>query len=119
MDRSILVVDDDPAFRELAGRYLADAGLKVAAEADTVAQAIAVAEETRPDAILVDIDLPDGDGVTLARRLTSMPWQPQVVLTSVDPDAAAPDEVRRSGALAFLSKDKLASGALLHLLNDN
>jgi CheY-like chemotaxis protein len=118
MDRSILVVDDDPAFRELAGRYLADAGLKVAAQADTVAQAIAIAEETRPDAILVDVDLPDGDGVTLARKLTSMPWQPQVVLTSVDPDAAAPDEVRRSGALGFLSKDKLASGALLHLLND-
>ncbi|HEX4751788.1 MAG TPA: response regulator transcription factor [Solirubrobacterales bacterium] len=112
-------MDDDPAFRELAGRYLADAGITVAAQADTVAQAITIAEETRPDAILVDVDLPDGDGVTLAHRLTSMPWQPQVILTSVDPDAAAPDEVRRSGALAFLSKDKLASGALVNLLEDN
>jgi CheY-like chemotaxis protein len=119
MDRSILVVDDDPAFRELAGRYLADAGITVAAQAGTVAQAIAIAEETRPDAILVDVDLPDGDGVTLAHRLTSMPWKPQVILTSVDPDAAAPDEVRRSGALAFLSKDKLASGALVNLLDHN
>ena len=32
MDRSILVVDDDPAFRELAGRFLADLGLRVTAE---------------------------------------------------------------------------------------
>jgi DNA-binding NarL/FixJ family response regulator len=119
MDRSILVVDDDPAFRELAGRFLAAAGITVAAEADTAAKAILIAEETRPDAILVDVELPDGDGITLAGTLTALPWRPRVVLTSVDPDAAAPDEVRRSGALAFLSKDKLAGGTLLHLLDDN
>jgi CheY-like chemotaxis protein len=118
MDRSILVVDDDPAFRELAVRLMADVGLTVSAQADTVATALKIAEETKPDAILVDVDLPDGDGVTLAGALTALPWQPQVVLTSVDPDAAPPDEVRRSGALGFLSKDTLASGALLQLLVD-
>jgi CheY-like chemotaxis protein len=116
MDRSILVVDDSPAFRELAGRFLADLGIRVAAQADTAAEAIEVAEATRPDAILVDVDLPDGDGITLAGALTALPWHPRVVLTSVDPDAAGPDEVRRSGALAFLSKDKLTSGTLLRLL---
>jgi CheY-like chemotaxis protein len=116
MDRSILIVDDDPAFRELAGRILVDLGLRVTAQADTVAAAIAMATEIRPDAALVDIDLPDGDGIELAGRLAALPWSPRVVLTSVDPDAAAPDEVRRSGAHAFLSKDKLANGALLGLL---
>ncbi len=76
-----------------------------------------MAEETKPDAVLVDVDLPDGDGITLAGALTALPWQPRVVLTSVDPDAAGPDDVRRSGALAFLSKDKLANGTLLRLLD--
>jgi DNA-binding NarL/FixJ family response regulator len=116
MDRSILVVDDDPAFRALAVRFLADLGLHVAAEADTAAAAIAMAEETRPDAALVDIDLPDGNGIDLAGTLAALPWAPRIVLTSVDPDAAAPEEVRRSGAHAFLSKDKLANGTLLRLL---
>jgi CheY-like chemotaxis protein len=116
MDRSILIVDDDPAFRELAGRILVDLGLRVTAQADTAAAAIAMATDTRPDAALVDIDLPDGDGIELAGRLAALPWSPRVVLTSVDPDAAAPDEVRRSGAHAFLSKDKLANGGLLGLL---
>jgi CheY-like chemotaxis protein len=116
MDRSILVVDDDPAFRELAGRFLADLGLSVTAEADTAAAAIAIAMETRPEAALVDVDLPDGNGIELAGTLAALPWGPRIVLTSVDPDAAAPDEVRRSGAHAFLSKDKLANGALLRLL---
>jgi len=119
MDRSILVVDDDPAFRELAGRFLADLGLHVSARADTAATAIAMAIETRPEAALVDVDLPDGDGITLAGALTALPWRPRVVLTSVDPDAAAPDEVQRSGARAFLSKDKLANGTLLRLLEDD
>jgi CheY-like chemotaxis protein len=119
MDRSILVVDDDPAFRELAGRFLADLGLRVTAEAGTVAAAMAVAEEVRPDAALVDVELPDGDGITLAGALTALPWRPRVVLTSADPDAAAPDEVRRSGARAFLSKDKLANGGLLRLLESD
>jgi DNA-binding NarL/FixJ family response regulator len=119
MDRSILVVDDDPAFRELAGRFLADLGLRVTAQAGTVAAALAVAEAVRPEAALVDVDLPDGDGVTLAGALTAMPWRPRVVLTSVDPDAAAPDEVRRCGASAFVSKDKLANGGLLSLLESD
>jgi CheY-like chemotaxis protein len=119
MDRSILVVDDDPAFRELAGRFLADLGLRVTAEAGTVAAALTMAEETRPDAALVDIDLPDGDGITLAGVLAALPWKPRIVLTSVDPDAAPPDEVRRSGAYGFLSKDKLTNDSLLRLLESD
>jgi DNA-binding NarL/FixJ family response regulator len=116
MDRTILVVDDDPAFRELAGRLLADAGIRVAAEAGSAEEAISAAKETKPDAVLVDVDLPERDGIALAEELTALPWQPRVVLTSVDPDAAGPDDLRRSGALAFLSKDKLANGTLLRLL---
>ncbi len=119
MDRSILIVDDDPAFRELAGRILVDLGLRVTAQADTAAAAIAMAMETRPDAALVDVDLPDGDGIELAGRLAALPWGPRVLLTSVDPDAAAPDEVRRSGAAAFLSKEELANGTLLGLLESD
>jgi DNA-binding NarL/FixJ family response regulator len=116
MDRSILVVDDDPAFRALAVRLLADAGIKVAAEADSADAAISAAEASRPDAALVDVELPDRDGIALAGELTALPWRPRVVLTSVDPDAAGPDDVRRSGAHAFLSKDQLANGTLLRLL---
>jgi DNA-binding NarL/FixJ family response regulator len=116
MARSILVVDDDPAFRELARRILADVGLKVVAEADSAAAAISAAKAMEPEAALVDVDLPDRDGIALAQELTALPWRPRVVLTSVDPDAAGPDEVRRSGALAFLHKADLANGTLRRLL---
>jgi CheY-like chemotaxis protein len=116
MARSVLVVDDDPAFRELAGRMLVALGMNVVAEAGSVAEAIAAANATRPDAALVDVDLPDGDGISLTHELTALPWRPRVVLTSVDAEAAGPDDVRRSGAMAFVRKADLPNGTLRGLL---
>ena len=71
---SVLVVDDDATFRRLARRLLAADGLVVVAEADSVAAALSMAEETKP-AALVDVELPDGDGFELAGRLTALPWR--------------------------------------------
>jgi DNA-binding NarL/FixJ family response regulator len=116
MSGMILIVDDDPAFRSLARRTLRAEGLIVVGEAESVAAAIAAAHELRPDAVLVDVGLPDGDGVALARELTALPWRPRVVLTSTDPEAASPDEVRASGAGAFVAKDDLPNAPLVYLL---
>jgi DNA-binding NarL/FixJ family response regulator len=113
---SVLLVDDDPVFRGLARRMLQATGLIVVGEAETVAAAIAVAHEVRPDAALVDVGLPDGDGIALAGELTALPWRPRVVLTSTDPDAASPEDVRRSGAGAFVAKDELPNAPLRQLL---
>jgi len=74
MTRSDLVVDDDPQFRELAGRLLAASGLTVIGEADSVSAALEAAVQLKPSAVLVDVELPDGDGVTLARELAALPW---------------------------------------------
>jgi DNA-binding NarL/FixJ family response regulator len=115
MSGSVLVVDDDPAFRRLAQRMLAAFDLAVAGEADTVASAIAAAGSLRPDAVLVDVGLPDGDGIALARQLTALPWRPRVVLTSSDADAASLSDVRHSGAEAFVPKDQLPNAALNRL----
>jgi DNA-binding NarL/FixJ family response regulator len=114
--RSVLVVDDDPAFRALAGRLLRAAGLNVVGEAGSVDQALTAARELRPDTALVDIDLPDGTGIAVATELTALPWRPRVVLTSVDAEAAKPADVRRSGAEGFVPKSELADGALRLLL---
>jgi DNA-binding NarL/FixJ family response regulator len=113
---SVLVVDDDPEFRVLARRVLGGNGLSVVGEADSVATALAAAAELQPDVMLVDVGLPDGDGIALARELTALPWRPRVVLTSIDADAASPREVRRSGANGFAPKDELPNAGLRLLL---
>jgi CheY-like chemotaxis protein len=103
----VLLVDDDRTFRGLAARLLASLGIGEVVEAGTVASALEAAERLRPVAALVDVTLPDGDGVELARRLAAMPWTPRVLLTSSDLAAAT-----RAGAIPFIAKDHLADGTL-------
>jgi DNA-binding NarL/FixJ family response regulator len=112
MSRSVLLIDDDPTFRRLARTTLTGTGLTVVGEAGTVAAARASATRLEPEIILVDVGLPDGDGISLARELAALPWRPRVVLTSVDPDAATPEDVRQSGASGFVPKEDLPSSGL-------
>jgi DNA-binding NarL/FixJ family response regulator len=116
VSRSVLVVDDDPVFRGLARRLLAAVGMTVIGEADSVAAALAAAVEIEPAAILVDVELPDGNWVELAGRLIALPGRPSVVLTSIDADAVSDDDLRRSGARAFVHKADLPSAPLAELL---
>jgi DNA-binding NarL/FixJ family response regulator len=116
MTTSVVLIDDDPAFRDLARRVLTYTGMAVVGEADSVATGLEMAAEQHPQAVLVDVGLPDGDGVELARRLAELPWRPRVVLTSSDPDAASPEDVHASGAQGFAPKDELAGAALSMLV---
>ncbi len=77
---------------------------------------MAAASELKPDAALVDVGLPDGDGVALARALSALPWSPRIVLTSTDPAAASSEDVRRAGAGAFVAKAELPNAPLARLL---
>jgi DNA-binding NarL/FixJ family response regulator len=113
---SVLVVDDDAAFRGLARRVLAVFDLGVVGEAASVAAALVAATRLRPTAVLVDVGLPDGDGITLACELVALPWHPRVVLTSSDAGAATAHDVSRSGARAFVPKDRLPNSPLDRLL---
>jgi CheY-like chemotaxis protein len=116
MGVSVLVVDDDAAFRALARRLLTARGLTVIGEADSVGAALVAATGGEPSAALVDVGLPDGDGLDLARRLTELPWRPRVVLMSVDADVVTAADVVRSGARAFVHKADLPNAPLAWLL---
>lgn len=113
---SVLLVDDDRDFRALASRMLAGMGLAVVAEAGTCAAAAAAAAELRPDAALVDVGLPDGNGLVLAQQLAALPWRPRVVITSSDPDAADGGAIRRIGAAGFVAKEDMPNRSLRAML---
>ena len=116
MAYSVLVVDDDDAFRRLASRLLAGLGLTVVAEAGTCAAGREASDALRPYAALVDVGLPDGDGHALAGQLSAQPWQPRIVLTSSDPDASSLAAAQAVGAIGFLPKAELASETLRAML---
>jgi CheY-like chemotaxis protein len=113
---SVLVVDDDPEFRKLATRLVIASGLTVVAEAGTVATALSDAGRLKPSAFLVDVELPDGDGLELTRELAALPWRPRIVLTSIDGDIITTEEAWNAGALAFVNKADLPNAPIARLL---
>jgi DNA-binding NarL/FixJ family response regulator len=108
---TVLIVDDDASFRSSARVLLAVRGYQVVGEADCGTEALALASTICPDAVLLDLNLPDADGLAVAARLTAA-GVPRVLLTSSD-SAAAPDRLRRDcGAVGFVAKEDLAGAAL-------
>jgi DNA-binding NarL/FixJ family response regulator len=116
MVSSVLVVDDDPSFLALAVRVLEEMGVERVVTAPDAATALFEADNRRPEAALVDVGLPDREGIDLARQLAELPWKPQVVLTSTDQDAGLAIGNSQDGALAFVPKEDLAGRTLRRLL---
>ena len=104
----VLVVDDDPRFRALARTLLQASGCSVVGDAADGAQAVAAADRLRPDAALVDVQLPDTDGLALARTLTDGHPGVRVVMTSTDRTLVDAAALAACGAVAFVPKDELA-----------
>jgi DNA-binding NarL/FixJ family response regulator len=109
---TVLLVDDDAAFRARIRAALTERGYEIVGEAATLAQARGAVAELAPDALLLDVNLPDGDGVRFAEELSATASPPRIVLASNDPGAAPPRLVRRSGATGFFAKTELLAADL-------
>ena len=101
---SILVVDDEMGIRELLNEILTDEGHTVYA-AESAVQARTIREQMRPDLVLLDIWMPDTDGITLLKEWSktgqlTMP----VVMMSGHATIDTAVEATRIGALNFLEK---------------
>jgi DNA-binding NarL/FixJ family response regulator len=113
MPRSVVIVDDDPAFLALAVRIMSAMGVEVLGTAADAAQGLAAVQEVRPAAALVDVGLPDRNGIELAHDLVERPWRPRVVLTSSDSEAfVAVDGRAGRPSIPFIPKEALASDTL-------
>ncbi|MFD0664931.1 response regulator [Thermocatellispora tengchongensis] len=102
-----MVVDDDPGFRRIAGALLTARGLRVVAESPDGASAIAAVREHRPDGVLLDLHLPDDDGLSVARALSREGRPLRIVLTSTDASTWSDEELASAGILRFVAKDRL------------
>jgi DNA-binding NtrC family response regulator len=101
---SILVVDDEMGIRELLNEILTDEGHTVYA-AESAVQARTIREQMRPDLVLLDIWMPETDGITLLKEWSktgqlTMP----VVMMSGHATIDTAVEATRIGALNFLEK---------------
>lgn len=104
---SVFVVEDDPITRaRLVRVVLASSRLDLAGESADIAGALAAGERlTTADCVLIDLDLPDGDGTAIIERMTSVPSGPRVLVITVFGDESHVIGAIEAGANGYLLKD--------------
>jgi two-component system, NarL family, response regulator LiaR len=100
-----IVADDDPFARKMIKEALQRAGVVVIAEAHNGRQAVDLVRHYRPDVVLMDVVMPDLDGIAATRRIVKdVPGQAVIILTTADEDEIGLLGLR-AGARGFLAKD--------------
>ena len=105
MTIKILVADDQTSVRQgLQMRFALEADMVVVGEAGTGAEAIEAAKTFIPDVVVMDVEMPQMDGITAARHLHAAMPEVGIVMLSIHADAGTRERARAAGACAFVEK---------------
>jgi len=119
--QGILIVDDHPMMREgLAQLIEHESDLCVAGQADNAAQALQAIGTLLPDLALVDISLPDKNGIELIKDLQTLHPQLPVLVVSMHDETLYAERVLRAGARGYIMKQeggKKLMQAIRHVLH--
>ncbi|MHA7154136.1 response regulator [Arthrobacter sp. TMN-50] len=109
----VLIVDDHATFAELLAQALArEPDLASVGFATSIDTALTQFMLLRPDVVVMDYHLPDGDGITAAEQVLALAPDTRVIMLTGDPDLQALARAASTGICAFLPKD----GSLVTLL---
>jgi DNA-binding NarL/FixJ family response regulator len=100
----VLVVDDHPIWRDGAARSLSEAGFVVSGTAANGAQALRIAAATRPDVVLLDLNLPDLRGAEVTRELLAALPDVRVLMLSASGERQDVLDAVTAGASGYLLK---------------
>lgn len=100
-----VVVDDDFRVASVHAAYVEKVdGFEVVGQAHSAAQATAVVAESQPDLVLMDVFLPDGDGLDVVRTLMGQSGHPDVIVITAARDVATVRHAMQLGAIHYLVK---------------
>lgn len=100
----VMVVDDHPIWREGVARDLAERGLDVVATAPDGAAAVRIAPATRPDVVLMDLQLPELSGADATARIRARLPETRVLVLSASTEHGDVLGAVRAGASGYLIK---------------
>lgn len=104
-DTTVSLVDDHTLVRQAVARMIADEpGLSIAGQAGSTAEAMALLEYGLPDVVVVDVSLPDGDGLSLVTALRSRSKQVGLVVLTMHDDDRTLLAALDAGASALVLK---------------
>jgi DNA-binding NarL/FixJ family response regulator len=107
MTTRVLIVDDHPAVRDgLAVRIAHEKDLEVCGEAANVADALQLVDSSRPDVVVVDIQLQSGDGLDLVKRIRMHDESIRILVWSVYSDHLYAQRALNAGALGYVNKQQ-------------
>ena len=115
--KTVLIVDDHAGFRRAARSVLEAEGFDVVGESATGIDALEAAARLHPALVLLDIGLPDLDGIEVAGRMTTRDRSLAVVLTSSRDASDYRSLLSSCGARGFIPKGELC-GAAVSALTD-
>ncbi|MET3683002.1 two-component system response regulator DegU [Alkalibacillus flavidus] len=106
MATSIVLIDDHKLFREGIKRILEfEQGFEVVAEAGDGSEAIDTIKEHQPDIVLMDINMPDVNGVEATRQIVDQYNDLKVIILSIHDDESYVTHALKSGALGYMLKE--------------
>jgi len=113
---AVMVVDDQAPFR-LAARAVVrrSTGFELVAEASGAAEAIALARDLKPAVVLMDINMPEMNGIETTRKIVAEHPEVFVILCSTYDVSDLPPDAEASGARAYVHKEQLGATTLRRL----
>lgn len=112
----VLIVDDQPPFRAVAGQLISLIGWQLAGEAEDGESAVSAARALHPQLVLMDINLPGISGIEATRTIMDELPETRVVLLSTYAETDLPADARECGAIAYVHKEDLTPRVLRELL---
>ena len=100
-----MLVDDHTMLRQGLRRSLELEGIPVVAEASNGEEAIKIALETKPNVVLMDVSMPQIDGIEATRRLMAADNRQRVVILTMHIDRDVIERAMKAGAVGYMTKD--------------
>ena len=101
----LLLADDHRMLREGLRRSMVDEGFEVVGEADNGEEAVRLVAELRPDVVLMDVSMPEMDGVEATRLIRATDVDTRVIMLTMHADSDVLADALRAGASGYLVKD--------------
>ena len=99
----VLVVDDEPEVRLVLSEFLESRGFEVAT-AESGAKALAIVDEVSPQVVLLDVTMPEMDGVETLKRLTALKPGLPIIMVTANADVDVTSKLLALGAADYIPK---------------